>query len=859
MKQMGWCSLLPRCPRPALWAGLLVFTWIWTGSALAQPADVVYVEEATAGLQLPMASLAGEHDGLSTVQNPGGLGLLGGFHANLGVGLGDPEQPATRSSGVGLYLASIVGGGLLPAVGLGLGLEVLRPSREVLDPDPGTPTRLSLAAALPLGSGLSLGVARHRFYDGGGLPLAGIATWDAGFSARFGAHWAMGGVIRDIGEPVVAGAPVERRYELEMLSRPLGTDRLELALGGRIGESRGDVDGWLRASVRLVRGLYLKGEVGSRQLTLLDTSGPVAAASSERELFAGAGVEISFGGIGAGVYGTGTRAGSRGNRPGSGALLVRVMEQEVPSIQGPAERIERIEITGDMDDRALTATLLRLRAIARDAEVMAVVVLLDSVTMGWAGAQELRAELLRVRQAGKKVFAFLVSGTTRDYFLASVADKVYLDPAGGLRLVGFAGTSMYFKGLFDKLGVAAQFEKIEEYKSAPESWTRDSPTEPAMRMRNDLYDSLYNDVIAAIAASRGLTPAKVATVFNGGPYTAGDLAEHKTLVDAVATPDQVGELISKELGRLYPIASAPAPRPARWSVPAIAVIYIDGDIVDGTSRSIPLIGRTLVGGETITQAIAAARATPAIKAIVLRIDSAGGSALASELMSREVFKTRKVKPIICSMGNVAASGGYYAAAGCDTIFADSMTITGSIGIFYGKFDISGLLAHLGISWVTYKRGEHADMDSYYRPYTEEERTIVKDKMRYLYNRFIAAVAAGRTLTAAQVDAVGRGRIWSGSEAQKHKLVDELGGVVDAIEHAKRRAGLAPDERVRIIALPQVKSSVLGSLLGLSGVKDGPELLDLLPGIGTLLEAIPASLLAQPDAPQARLPFSIMWE
>src|SRR6185436_8793241 len=186
-------------------------------------------------------------------------------------------------------------------------------------------------------------------------------------------------------------------------------------------------------------------------------------------------------------------------------------------------------------------------------------------------------------------------------------------------------------------------------------------------------------------------------------------------------------------------------------------------------------GQTLAGGQTLIEAVTAARNDPRVGAIVLRIDSPGGSAVASELIAREVFATRGVKPILCSMSNVAASGGYFVAAGCDVIFAEPMTITGSIGIFYGKFDVGGLARKLGVTTDTYKRGKRADVESMFRPYTDEERAMLKEKLRYMYGRFVGAVSEGRGLKQGEVDAVGRGHVWSGTQAMPIKLIDRFGG------------------------------------------------------------------------------------
>lgn len=858
-----------------------------TAPAAAQ-SDIRRAEEPTAGVHLPVAPLAGEPDAFSLVTNPAGLRFLRGFHAGIGIeledpdDLGDPSAAADPAGGLGIFAAGTLGGGLLPAIGLGAGVELLRPAGDTLAPDPGSPTRFTLGAAVGLGAHAALGLSWHRFVDDPGRVTSGLDSLDLGLSARLGARWAAGAVVRDLNAPSAsdgAGAalPVPRRYELELVTRPTGTDRLELALGGRIDEEHADLDGWLRWSLRLVRGLYFEGQASTRALRLVDASMPAAAATEDRDYRVTAGLALSFGSVGAGFYGTGARGPDGSSRFAGGALTVRASSEQVPSVLGRTRRIERLELSGALEGRALAATLLRLRALARDPSVVAVVVRIDDLGAGWATAQELRQGLASLRKAGKRVFAFLTAGTTREYFLASAADRIYVDPAGGLRLVGMAGTTVYYKGTFDKLGVAAEFVKIEEYKSAPEAWTRTGPTEPAERMRNEIYDSLFASVVDAIAQGRSLDASTVRALIDAGPYTAGDLTQGpaKVLVDAIATPDEAAAHILSELGAVFPVAETPRERPASWALPGIAVITIEGDIVDGESSNVPLLGRKLVGGETISKAIAAARASGRVAAIVLRIDSPGGSALASEVMAREVFATRGVKPIICSMGDVAASGGYYAAAGCDLIFAEPTTITGSIGIFYGKFDLSRLLDKLGLSWHAYKRGARADLDSYFQPYSDEDRALVKEKMRYLYERFLDAVARGRNMDRDQVDAVGRGRVWSGVRAREVGLVDRLGGLTDAIAEAKQRAGLDDDTQARVVWLPEQRAGLVQQLLGLSAAAglagddgagltagwaaQGTRQLAWPPGLRELVRALPASLWAQPDAPQARLPFEIVWD
>ncbi|HSR96009.1 MAG TPA: signal peptide peptidase SppA, partial [Kofleriaceae bacterium] len=581
---------------------------------------------------------------------------------------------------------------------------------------------------------------------------------------------------------------------------------------------------------------------------------------SDRDLRATVGIELSFGQMGVGFSATGLRDETGKNHALGGQTMVRVSGLGPASVIGPSDHIERVELSGTIGVRELTGLVARLRAIAHDHTAKAVVVTFDGASAGWATLQELRDELLAVRRAGKKVFAYMVSGTGRDYFVASAADKIYIDPAGGLRLVGMAGTTIYFRGVFDQLGVLPQFEKIAEYKSAPEQFTETGPTAIAAQMRNELYDSLWDRWVSTVAEARQLSKEAVTALVDGGPYSAGDLAVDTKLVDAVAGPDRVSQLVTSEIGAILPVTSPAIERPERWQRPAVAVIYVDGDITDGKSRAVPMLGQTLAGGETLIEALIAARNDPRIGAIVLRIDSPGGSALASELISREVFATRGVKPILCSMSDLAASGGYFVAAGCDAIFAEPMTITGSIGIFYGKFDIGGLAHKLGITTDTFKRGKRADLESMFRPYTDDERAVLKDKLRYMYGRFVSAVAEGRAITKDEVDAIGRGHVWSGTQALPIKLVDKFGGLGDVLDEAKRRMGLSGSTKIQLVELPAVPSTLLGELGKLFGAQAEAALsLTDLPVIRDLLRGVPASVLVAPGVPHTRLPFDIVWE
>jgi protease-4 len=385
----------------------------------------------------------------------------------------------------------------------------------------------------------------------------------------------------------------------------------------------------------------------------------------------------------------------------------------------------------------------------------------------------------------------------------------------------------------------------------------DKSSPDAEKMHADMLDDVWIRLVANLAHDRGRTVEEIRAMFENGPYTAGDAVDAK-LVDAVVEPNDLDRLIAAETGGLIRLEDKPEPeRSDSWARPQIAVVYLEGDIVDGKSMEVPIIGERVAGGETIAASIAWARENPRVEGIILRVNSPGGSALASDLIAREMFQTRGKKPIVVSIGDVAASGGYFAAAPGDIVFAEPSSVTGSIGIFTGKFDLSALLGRVGITWETMRRGTHADMESYLRPYSDEERARIKEKLRYFYGRFVGAVARGRGMAEDEVDQIGRGHVWTGAQAKDRKLIDKYGGLLDAVAEVKRRAGRREDDMTEVVMLPAEPPSLVARLLGMGGSEDSLSagVPGVVPGIAReLLRLVPASLLVDPTAVQARLPF-----
>jgi protease-4 len=370
-----------------------------------------------------------------------------------------------------------------------------------------------------------------------------------------------------------------------------------------------------------------------------------------------------------------------------------------------------------------------------------------------------------------------------------------------LDVSGLAAEVTFFRGTLDKLGVEAQFEGVGKYKNAPNQLTEKGFTEPHREQMNALVESLFSEYAAGIAESRGLADDAVRALIDRGPFRAVE-AKQAGLVDELLYRDEVETRVPG--GRR--LAVAPYVRAGRGSAfdrrPRIAIVYAAGDLMPGDSQESPF-GST-AGADTIIQGLRAARDDHAVRAIILRVDSPGGSGTASDAIWREVQLARKAKPVVASMGDYAASGGFYVAMGADAIVAEPGTITGSIGVFSGKLSFRDFYAKLGISQETVSRGRNAALFSSYEPWSEADRAKVREMNRAFYDTFVSKAAEGRRKTKEQIEAVAQGRVWTGREALDAGLVDELGGLDGAVRVARKRAGIAAGEEVQLVVLPESK-------------------------------------------------------
>ncbi len=441
-----------------------------------------------------------------------------------------------------------------------------------------------------------------------------------------------------------------------------------------------------------------------------------------------------------------------------------------------------------------------LHHAAGDPQVRGLVLHIDSIDWGWGKVAEVRDALREFRHSGKPIYASLEGGGEPEFFLASGANRVAMPPASDLRINGLTASALFLRGTFDKLGVRPNFLHVGKYKSAVESYTRTDLSEPAKEALGAVLGDTYRLLTDSLAVARGTSPDSIRAWMDRGPYSAEE-AKDLGLIDTLLDRGEVDSLaIRRSNGATLLKLSRYAERDLRGhALKHVALVTATGTITTGKSRSSG--GERMLGSETLIEALRRARTRSSIRSVVLRIDSPGGDATASDEIWHEVVKCRRVKPVIVSMSDVAASGGYYIAAGGDTLIADPGTITGSIGIFGGKFNIRGLYEKLGLSIETMSTGPRAEMYSPFRDFTEEEEKLYQAQLQKSYERFLERVAAGRHRPVAWVDSIGQGRIWSGSKAVELGLVDELGGLEKALDVARSRGGIGEDEDYEVDVLP----------------------------------------------------------
>jgi protease IV len=509
-----------------------------------------------------------------------------------------------------------------------------------------------------------------------------------------------------------------------------------------------------------------------------------------------------------------------------GLLAIWLMLGHEPSVPARATLVLRLDadpVEGGADDgfsqfipgnrpptvRTLVENLRKAKVDSRIAGVLIKPTGLQSPFV--AKLQEVRDAIADFKRSGKPAVAFLEDGGQAEYYLATACDRIFLAPASPLALTGVASYQLFLRGTLDMIGAYPDMLHIGEYKTAVNQLTQKTFTAAHREMEESLNLDSYEQLVRAIADGRRKTEGDVRAIVDQGPLLPED-ALRAGLVDDVAYEDQVAERAKIPLDKDRRIELGEYNRVAASSLgigrgPRIAVIYASGTIVSGRSGYDPLNGPVL-GSDTLVDSIRRVREMPDIKAVVLRVDSPGGSAIASDAIWRELVllrDARPARPLVVSMSDLAASGGYYIAMAAPEIVAEPGTLTGSIGIFGGKFVTGGTYAKLGANIEAVSHGRNAEMNSPARPYTPGERAKVGEQLQAFYDQFVEKAAASRHMTPERVDAIAQGRVWTGRQGKQVGLVDELGGLERALAIAKMKAKIPAGAEVELVTFPPRRS------------------------------------------------------
>jgi protease-4 len=810
---------------------------------LCAPAAIAQIRSPTQGVEPPGRSFAVEDEATALTGNPAGLGFSRGVLLEY-AGERGFASGLFRSDGAYLSLAGwgVAGGAALEWLHAGSECTPLTPCSR----------RFSLGGAVRLGW-LSMGAGWHTFASSESAALDQLDSWDVGVLLRPTRWLSASYALLDVNSPHLGASRVPRRHTLAVAVRPW-EERLTLAADALV---RTCVDGVpcgienpdfrFTAEYEVLRGLRLFAQLGTD---------PNATSIQ-------AGLQLDLGYFG-------LRTGPRFHDGDTGfeSTVLRLSSIPYPGIRIAPPRAVLLDldaalrrppssvaglVLGETYRDPLTLTLEKLDRLARDGSIQAVVLRTGGLPLGGGRGDELRRAIQQLRAAGKRVVFYLESAGDLDYSVASAADRVFAAPQAVLAVNGFSATALFAAAGLDKLGVKAEFVRVGAYKNAPDLFTRSDMSREQREVTNAILDDLYGRYLRQVSEERHLDEGRFRRLLDRGLLTPRE-AQKEGLVDGLAYPDQLEEEVGKLLGAgrvsLEKISvEPPSVRSPRWAPPAvIGVVRVEGDIARGKGGSDPLGAVDVAASEPIVKRIRSLADDEQVRAIVVRIDSPGGDGTASDMIWRELVRARKEKgkPVVASMGDVAASGGYYVAVAADRIFAEPSTITGSIGVFVGKFDLEDLYSTLGLKLVTNKRGKSADLFSTARGLTAEERAMMQGWVDDFYAQFVERVAEGRNLPRERVDALGRGRVWSGQQALDNRLVDSLGGFAEAVDGAKSLAGIAADEQVTL------------DDPGRGHLSLWPDL-QLLP---SSLQAIPArtlralSLLGEPGTVRAVLPFDL---
>ena len=730
-----------------------------------------------AGMALPVTGAAVVEEPTAMETNPAGIG----FVPRLALQYFHEEEITKNSDADGFWAAQ----GLGP-LGFGLAMQWIRPG----DAPIARYRKTSFATTLSDTRTISLGF-QWNWWASHDPSLDTLSSWDVGLTIRPWRHLSIAASMRDRDAQLGNGVTLPVRYDIGVGTR-FWSDAVTLSADLLANDrSRNDFFATHVAVGALAEfwvGLALSAQV---QFPIRsDAPGPGGATG----VFA-----LTWNAPHAGFTGgvtpirdrtgwlLGVRASSERYRSEAAGDVVPVID--VARALEPPTQILFLTF-GEPDPYG--RLLARLEALRTDRDVAAVVLRIDDLGLGSGRIVELRAAIARVREE-KPVLAYLVGGGTREYWLATAATAVAAQPGSALIVNGVSTSTFFLRDGLARLGVAFEVVKRGAYKSAPEPLVRSSPSPEARQQTNSLLDDVFGQFLLDVAAARGMPEERVRMLVDQGVFTTEE-AKDARLVDEALWPDEVDGWARRVTRRGVSLAQGYEPQPERraqrWGPAAVVeVIRVEGTITAGKSRGQRIGVDTIAGAESIAAQLRRASEDGHVRAIVLRVESPGGDGVASDRIWREVVRARRRKPVVASMGDLAASGGYLAAVGADVIVAEPTTLTGSIGVFALKPDLSGLLAKLSVGREAYTRGANAEIASVAKPWSATERATVEQQIDRFYALFVDRVAEGRKLSRAEVEPIAGGRVWTGRQAFERRLVDRLGSLQDAIDIAKERAGL----------------------------------------------------------------------
>ncbi len=497
----------------------------------------------------------------------------------------------------------------------------------------------------------------------------------------------------------------------------------------------------------------------------------------------------------------------------------RIFASKVPSIAGNSALV--LSLRGDIPEAAPVniaipflqqqeAPTVRdiwtsLRQAAKDNRIKAIVLEPRGLVAGWGRLEEVRQELLDFKKSGKPVYAFLESPGSREYYLASTADKIYLSPGDMLNVKGFLLEAMYLKNGLDKLGVQFDVDHIGKYKDAGDIFTRTNMSPETREVLGQVLDQIYGEFCTTIAQGRHKTPDQIKTLLDMGPFTA-DQAKSAGLIDALGYNDELYADLTKKTGldKMNKVEIRTYFRAEPGQGDRIAVLVGEGDIVQGDPSN-SLGSESEIADRAFGRLIRQVKDDSSVKGVIIRVNSPGGDSLASDIILHELKGLSAVKPTVISMSDVAASGGYYISMTGDPVLAYPDTITGSIGVLYARPMIHGLLDKLGIQTDLLTRGKLADMDSITQPLSDAERQKLHESIVSTYKLFVSKVASARKKAYDQIDQIAQGRVWMGEQARQNGLVDQLGGLDQAVALVRERAHLSSTGETNLVMFPPRRS------------------------------------------------------